>query len=94
MKQQKKEEQNNENKENHKLIFDNSTRNNTIRLKNEKFVIDDSEHKFHIEPDHFYSDKNTIYVVDSKYYNEITDLNYKQFAYTILFGNGKLERNK
>ena len=31
---------------------------------------------------------------DSKYYKNITDLNYKQFSYTILLGNSELGNNK
>lgn len=81
-------------KESHKLIFDTTKKNKTKKFKSEKFRIDKSEHSFSILPDHYYSDGNTIYVFDTKYYDEIKTLNYKQFAYTILFGNSELGRNK
>lgn len=81
-------------KENYKLIFDYKKRKNAKKFKKEKFNIDKSKHKFIIQPDHYYSDENSIYVFDSKYYNNITDLNYKQFSYTILLGNSKLGNNK
>lgn len=81
-------------KENHTLIFDNNKKDRKKKFRNKKFDIDKSEHKFSIRPDHYYSDENTIYLFDSKYYEDMTDLNYKQFTYTILLGNSKLGYNK
>lgn len=81
-------------KENHKLIFDYKKRKSNKKFANRRFDIDKSEHEFYIQPDHYYSDENTIYVFDSKYYNDITDLNYKQFSYTILLGNSQLGNGK
>lgn len=81
-------------KENCKLIFDYKKKQNTKKFENKKFNIDKSEHKFFIRPDHYYSDEDTMYVFDSKYYGDITDLNYKQFSYTILLGNSELGNNK
>lgn len=80
--------------ENNKLIFDYKRKKHNKKFENKKFNIDKSEHGFFIRPDHYYSDENTIYVFDSKYYKEITDLNYKQFSYTILLGNSKFGNNK
>ncbi len=76
-------------KENYRLIFDYKNKQNKIKFENKKFNIDKSEHKFFIKPDHYYLDDNTIYIFDSKYYQNITGLNYKQFAYTILLGNSQ-----
>lgn len=81
-------------KENYKLVFDYKKRKNTKKFKKETFNIDKSIHKFIMQPDHYYSDENAIYVFDSKYYKNITDLNYKQFSYTILLGNSELGNNK
>lgn len=81
-------------KENYKLIFDHKKKQNKTKFKNEKFDIDKSEHKFFIRPDHYYSDDNTIYVFDSKYYEDIKDLNYKQLSYTILIGNSQFCNGK
>lgn len=39
-----------------------------------------------IQPDHYYKDGNTLYIFDSKYYNDVTDLNHKQFVYHVLYG--------
>jgi len=34
-----------------------------------------------IEVDHYYEDEASIYILDSKYYHTVRDLNYKQVAY-------------
>lgn len=81
-------------KKNCKLIFDYKKRKNIKRFENKKFDIDKSYHGFAIRPDHYYADENTMYVFDSKYYEEITDFNYKQFSYTILLGNSEFGNNK
>ncbi len=81
-------------KENSKLIFDYKRKQHIKRFENKKFNIDKSKHRFYIRPDHYYNDGNTIYVFDSKYYKDITDLNYKQFSYTILLGNSEIGRNR
>lgn len=39
-----------------------------------------------MQPDHYYKDGNTLYIFDSKYYNDVTDLNHKQFVYHVLYG--------
>lgn len=80
--------------EKHKLLFNEKVNINKMNFKKEKFYIDRSNNKFFIEPDHYYSNGNKIYLFDSKYYEQIDGLNYKQFAYTILLGNSKTESNK
>ena len=77
-----------------KLIFDHKKSQNTKKFVNKQFPIDESKHKFFIRPDHYYSDENTMYIFDSKYYEDITNLNYKQFSYTILLGNSQLGNQK
>ena len=81
-------------KENYKLIFDYNKKSKTKQFEDKRFNIDKSKHKFFIRPDHYYTDDNTMYVFDSKYYEDILELNYKQFSYTILLGNSQLGNNK
>lgn len=43
--------------------------------------VDDSPHDFSIELDHMAYDNDKLYIFDSKYYYEVSSLNYKQFSY-------------
>ncbi len=80
--------------QNRKLEFKYERNKKSNNFKSKKFDIDKSEHKFSIKPDHYLNDGENMYVFDSKYYNEINDLNYKQFSYTILLGNSQLGKNR
>lgn len=80
--------------EKHRLIFNDKLNNSKMNFEKKTFFIDKSINKFYIEPDHYYADGKKIYLFDSKYYNDIDSLNYKQFSYTILLGNSKTEGNK
>lgn len=75
------------------LIFNTEYKNAKPR-----FVIEERDRTFEIEnkkdskriiPDHYYENEKNIYVFDSKYYQHISELNYKQLAYTFLIGNNK-----
>ena len=82
--------------ENSKLIFEynkNKT-TNTKKFGSKTFNIDVSDNKYSIRPDHYCEENNTMYVFDSKYYTNISDLNYKQYTYTILLGNSQMGSNK
>lgn len=82
------------NRENN-LIFDYSRKQKKKRfIAQKEFYIDDSKNNFKIIPDHYYETENKIYVFDSKYYNKLNELNYKQLVYTILIGNSIYGRNK
>ena len=81
-------------KENRKLEFKYERIKRANHFNSKKFNIDRSEHKFSIKPDHYCEEEDNMYVFDSKYYDEISDLNYKQFSYTILLGNSQLGNNK
>lgn len=82
------------NRENN-LIFDYSKKYGKKRfIAQKEFHIDDSENQFKIIPDHYYETENKIYVFDSKYYNKLNELNYKQLVYTILIGNSIYGNNK
>lgn len=79
--------------ENNRLIFE--KRRDRLNFKAKTFNdIDTSENKFSIIPDHFLQENENIYVFDSKYYEEVNGLNYKQFTYTLLLGNSQMGRNK
>ena len=82
------------NEETRFLEFSDNKESGIYFKKDAPFVIDDSIHKRSIQPDHFYIDNDVIYVFDSKYYEEIDDLNYKQIAYTILLGNSHIHSEK
>lgn len=80
--------------EHRKLEFEYDKSKKHFSFNSKKFDIDVSEHKYYIIPDHYYNDETSIYLFDSKYYQEISDLNYKQFSYTILLGNSQLGNSK
>lgn len=75
------------------LIFEKGK--DSVSFQPKKFDdIDISENKFSIIPDHFFDEGKNLYVFDSKYYEHIDDLNYKQVTYTLLLGNSKMGREK
>lgn len=80
-------------KSSRKLIFE---KRDKIRkeFNSRTFDIDSSRHNFKIRPDHYLEEDGNMYVFDSKYYTDITDLNYKQVSYTILLGNSQLGDKK
>lgn len=39
-----------------------------------------------MEPDHYYKHGDTLYIFDSKYYNDVTKLDHKQLVYHVLYG--------
>lgn len=82
------------NEEKYEIIFDNNRNGKLNKFNKKSFPIDKSKHKFIIEPDHYYESENDMYIFDSKYYVDMSYLNYKQFAYTILLGNSELCYNK
>ncbi len=72
------------------LLFTSSHHLNS-KFKKDPFHYNEVEknNKWNIEPDHYYLDtKNKIiYLLDSKYYTKIDELNHKQFVYHILLSN-------
>lgn len=63
-------------------IFDKSLKISVISFKDQTYDdIDDSWHHFSIDIDHLAYENNKLYIFDSKYYTNISDLNYKQLAY-------------
>lgn len=51
------------------------------------FNFDDSNNKYFINLDHYSIDNNNQYIFDSKYYYDLSELNYKQYAYNTLLDN-------
>lgn len=62
----------------HNIIIEN------IKFSKKKFAVDE---KHHIELDHFAKKDNKIFIFDSKYYQEINLLDYKQLAYNFLLSH-------
>lgn len=63
-------------------IFDENIQNSMVVFSDTPFQdIDDSHHNFNIIIDHFAYENNVLYIFDSKYYADISKLNYKQFSY-------------
>lgn len=63
-------------------LFDKSTIKSSVKFTKKTYNdIDYSSHNFSIEIDHYSFDEGELYIFDSKYYSNATDLNYKQFAY-------------
>jgi len=63
-------------------IFDETITKSVVKFVDTTFSdIDDSPHHFSIDVDHFAYSGNVLYIFDSKYYADISKLNYKQFSY-------------
>ncbi len=63
-------------------VFDEAINCSTVFFLDTTFSdIDDSHHHFQIDVDHIAFENNILYIFDSKYYREISQLNYKQFSY-------------
>ncbi len=75
------------------IIFDTSQETSPVRFVDKTFVVDDSPNAFKIRPDHYGLQGGKQYIFDSKYYYEVSELNYKQFAYDVLlqFSNRNCE---
>ncbi len=63
------------------IIFDKSLIASPLMLEAKELSVDDSSHKFKIRLDHYGKHEDSLYIFDSKYYNSISELNYKQFSY-------------
>ncbi len=63
------------------IIFDTSQKKSLVEFRQVSYMVDASGNKFEIELDHYGVDKNRLYIFDSKYYQYLRRLNYKQYAY-------------
>lgn len=66
------------------IFFDTSQETSSVRFVDKTFVVDDSPNAFKIRLDHYGLKDDKQYIFDSKYYYEVSELNYKQFAYDVL----------
>lgn len=67
------------------LEFDMNITKSAIQFSRMRFNdIDTSPHCFSIEIDHIANTGSVLFIFDSKYYDEIYQLNYKQFSYNEL----------
>lgn len=78
---------------NKKLFFDLNQIKSRITFSKKTFNIDKSDHKYTIEPDHYFIDNELQYIFDAKYYGSLENLNYKQYSYHEMLKN-KQEDNK
>ncbi len=69
------------------ILFDASISKSEISFRPITYLIDASTHKFEVELDHYGIRDDKQYVFDSKYYGDITELNYKQFVYNAITDN-------
>lgn len=70
------------------IIFDKSLVVSPLRFEAKEFYVDDSPHGFKIRLDHHAKQDDSIYIFDSKYYYNVSDLNYKQFSYNEILRGG------
>ncbi|SFS08724.1 hypothetical protein [Anaeromicropila populeti] len=70
------------------VIFDKSLITSSLRFESKEFLIDDSSHQFKIRLDHHAKKDDSLYIFDSKYYYNVSDLNYKQFSYNEMLRGG------
>lgn len=65
-----------------RAVFDAAQQAGPVRFQPKTYNdIDDSSHHFSINIDHAAYQDDVLYIFDSKYYVEVTGLNYKQFSY-------------
>lgn len=79
--------------DNDNLYFSNEIIQKDYVFDKKKFYVDDANNHY-IEPDHFASSGDNYYVFDSKYYQNILELNYKQLCYQFLLSNFFLTENE
>ncbi len=68
------------------IMFENKITNLGFEFSKKRFVVDSAKDRF-IEPDHYAEDEKKYYLFDSKYYNDLVELNYKQLSYQFLISN-------
>jgi len=67
---------------------------NKFNFEKKVINIDNSKNNFRLDFDHYDEYKNISLLFDSKYYNEINHLDYKQFVYTQMLTNNIEFNNK
>ena len=69
------------------LIFDPALHRSPVSFTDRTIYIDDSVHGFKLVLDHYAEDDRAQFIFDSKYYDRVSELNYKQFSYGAILGN-------
>ncbi|MFT9817775.1 hypothetical protein [Lysinibacillus sp. NPDC056185] len=64
--------------------FDLENRNIKRNFSKGRFYINNSNGNHRIEPDHYYIDGDNQYILDSKYYTSLSNIDYKQIAYNTI----------
>ncbi len=81
--------------ENGYIQFSNDKNGEIKPFKKRTFYPDIEESKGRsIEPDYYLLEENARYIFDGKYYNEVTELNYKQIAYYFLLKHHESNKNE
>lgn len=80
-------------KKTNSIIFDMTQKRSSVEFKKVSYLVDESGHQFEIELDHYGVDDKKLYIFDSKYYQCLKLLNYKQYAYDeiLRYSNPKIE---
>lgn len=73
------------------IIFDMKQKRSTVEFRKVSYLVDESGNKFEIELDHYGVDGKRLYIFDSKYYQYLRALNYKQYAYDEILRYSKSE---
>lgn len=66
---------------NKSVEFDLTRTTSVISFSEQTFSVDASHHGYNIRVDHIAQSKNELYIFDSKYYQALDDMEYKQFSY-------------
>lgn len=77
-----------------KINFDRDIHSSTLSFQTKEFKVDNSPNNFKIRLDHFAHDDESIYIFDSKYYENVSELDYKQFSYNELLRGSVSEDTK
>ena len=77
------------------LVFNNKEKTNKFKfIKDHKLIDARFNDKNILEPDFYFENEKEMYVFDAKYYNNLDSIEYKQVAYTLLYGNRKTKGEK
>lgn len=64
-----------------KMTFNSDNFSSKTIFSKKSFRVDKSTNKYTIEPDHYFIDDERQYIFDAKYFDNLKNLNYKQYSY-------------
>lgn len=73
------------------IVFDLKQKHSAVKFKKVSYLVDESGNRFEIELDHYGIEGKKLYIFDSKYYQYLKALNYKQYAYDEILRYSKPE---